>query len=162
MSTAYFLIGKTLGKYKIVRRLAEVPMALVMKHINEPVPARSRLVVNSPAGLEAVILKMLMKQPEKRFLTAGEVAAALRHRMGWEAPPAAIVSVTTAAGMAPRTAREVTEEAAAVPRPNGDEPEAPLVKQTAPPITTPPDGIELQSGKPAISPMRKGLRWTPA
>ena len=39
---------------------AEVPMALVMKHINDPVPPPSQLVPDLPAGLEAIILKMLM------------------------------------------------------------------------------------------------------
>ncbi len=54
------------------------PVTLVRKHIVErPLPP-SRLVPELPEFLEAIILKLLEKDPVDRFQTAGEVLAALR------------------------------------------------------------------------------------
>ncbi|MGC9357959.1 MAG: protein kinase domain-containing protein [Anaerolineae bacterium] len=66
---------------------AEVPMGLVMKHINDPVPSPRQFVPGLSRDLEAAIFKSLAKQPEARFATAGEMAAALRGAMGMEVPP---------------------------------------------------------------------------
>ncbi len=54
------------------------PVTLVRKHIVErPLPP-SRLVAEIPEWLEAIILKLLEKDPVDRFQTAGEVLAALK------------------------------------------------------------------------------------
>ncbi len=65
---------------------AEVPMSLVMKHINDPVPPPTKFVPDMPAELETVILTALRKQPQERFATAGEMAVALRQALGLEQP----------------------------------------------------------------------------
>ena len=135
---------------------AEVPMALVMKHINEPVPAPSRLVTNLPPELETIILKMLMKQPEKRFLTAGEVASALRNVMGWETPPAALVNTTTTARMM-TPAAEPAQEAPSPPA--AEEPEQPLLRRVTPQSATPPDGAETKAARRHARPLTRVLRW---
>lgn len=54
------------------------PVTLVRKHIVErPLPP-TRLVPELPEALEAVILRLLEKDPVDRYATAGEAAAALR------------------------------------------------------------------------------------
>lgn len=73
---------------------AEVPMALVMKHINDPVPSPTRYIPTLPSSLEAAILKTLAKKPEERFARAGELAAALRQSLGLEPPTFAVNGVT--------------------------------------------------------------------
>jgi len=135
---------------------AEVPMALVMKHINDPVPPPSQLVPDLPAGLEAIILKMLMKQPEKRFLSAGEVAVALREVMGWETPPAALVTSTTAVTRTPSRGAGETPEGTA---PAGiEEPEAPLLRRIAPHAPTEPDADAAQPSRRGSNPLKRVLR----
>lgn len=136
---------------------AEVPMALVMKHINEPVPAPSRLVANLPPELEGVILKMLMKQPEKRFLSAGEVASALRNIMGWETPPAALVNTTTTSRMM-ASAAETAQ--GAPPLTATEEPEQPLLRRVTPQSATSPDSTETKARKRHTRPLVRALRWT--
>ncbi|MBN1261757.1 MAG: protein kinase [Anaerolineae bacterium] len=65
---------------------AEVPMGLVMKHINDPVPLPTRFNPTLPKPLENIILKTLQKKPEARYATAGELATTLRQAMGFDTP----------------------------------------------------------------------------
>jgi serine/threonine protein kinase len=61
---------------------ADTPIAVVMKHINEPLPLPTRLNPNLPVAVEQVILKAMAKQPEDRYQTAYELAQALREAVG--------------------------------------------------------------------------------
>jgi serine/threonine-protein kinase len=63
---------------------AEVPMGLVMKHINDPVPPPSDFNNAISPELEKAILGALDKKPEDRFPNAGEMATALRQAMAHE------------------------------------------------------------------------------
>jgi serine/threonine protein kinase len=65
---------------------AETPMAVVFKHIQDPLPPPSKIDPSIPEALERVILKSLAKKPEDRFATPGDMVKALR---------AAILSVTS-------------------------------------------------------------------
>ena len=56
---------------------AETPMAIVIKHIHDPLPLPRSLNPALPESVERVILKALAKQPEGRYQTAGEMAKAL-------------------------------------------------------------------------------------
>ena len=53
------------------------PFAILMKHINEPVPAPRRINPALAPAVELVILKALAKEPRSRYSTAGQLAAAL-------------------------------------------------------------------------------------
>ncbi len=60
---------------------AENPMALMLKHINEPTPS-PRLFNNSiPAPVESVILRLLSKEPDERYASAGEMVKAIEKAM---------------------------------------------------------------------------------
>jgi len=50
---------------------AETPMAVVVKHINDPLPPPHALNPGLPESMERVILKSMAKNPADRFDTAG-------------------------------------------------------------------------------------------
>lgn len=57
---------------------AETPIAVVFKHIQDPLPPARNLNPELPEAVERVILKALAKQPEDRYQTAGEMVRALQ------------------------------------------------------------------------------------
>ncbi|RMF04819.1 MAG: serine/threonine protein kinase, partial [Chloroflexi bacterium] len=61
---------------------ADTPFAVIMKHISEPLPLPSKINPNVPEAVERVILKAMSKDPDDRYQTAGEMAAALREAVG--------------------------------------------------------------------------------
>ena len=62
---------------------ADTPMAVLMKHINEPLPPARMKSPNVPPAVERVILKATAKIPQERFASVGEFnqafQAALAH-----------------------------------------------------------------------------------
>lgn len=58
---------------------AESAMTLMMMHINDPVPNPKNLNPDVPDELVAVINKALAKDPNERYQTAAQMAAALRN-----------------------------------------------------------------------------------
>jgi hypothetical protein len=56
---------------------AETPMAVMIKHISDPLPPPSIINSDLPEEIEAVILKALAKNPEDRYQSAGELVRAL-------------------------------------------------------------------------------------
>ncbi len=57
---------------------AETPMAVVVKHITEPLPLPRALNSDLPESVERIIMKALAKNPADRYETAGKMAVALR------------------------------------------------------------------------------------
>jgi serine/threonine protein kinase len=57
---------------------ADSAVALAMKHQNEPPPEPRHIKPSTPAWLERVIMRCLEKDPQKRYLTAEELAQDLR------------------------------------------------------------------------------------
>lgn len=60
---------------------ADSAMTLMMMHMNDPVPNARSLNPDIPDALVAVINKALAKNPDQRFQTAAQMAAALRNAM---------------------------------------------------------------------------------
>ena len=58
---------------------AESAMTLMMMHINDPVPDPKKLNPDVPDALVAVIQKALAKDPNNRYQSAAQMAAALRN-----------------------------------------------------------------------------------
>ena len=73
---------------------AETPIAVIFKHISDPLPIPRDINPELPESVERVILKSLAKQPEDRYTTAGEMVRALDDSR-LEAVPAEIVIETT-------------------------------------------------------------------
>jgi hypothetical protein len=51
---------------------ADTPLAIVLKHVNDPLPIPSQINPSLPAEIERVILKAMAKDPDHRFQTAEE------------------------------------------------------------------------------------------
>ncbi len=93
---------------------AETPPAILVKHLHDPLPSPREFNPALPEAIERVILKALAKDPDDRFQTASEIAAAVG---------AAALAKTSAAeavgGPAPlekRTRLAATIKAAVPPR----------------------------------------------
>ncbi len=56
---------------------AKTPMAIVMKHISEPLPPPRSINPHIPESVEQVLLKAMSKRPEDRYDRAGELSRAL-------------------------------------------------------------------------------------
>jgi serine/threonine protein kinase len=57
---------------------ADTPLAILMKHLRDPLPLPRELNPDIPQALERVVLKALAKGPEDRYQVADEMAQALR------------------------------------------------------------------------------------
>jgi serine/threonine protein kinase len=57
---------------------ADTPLAILMKHVNEPLPMPPATGVAIPEAFERVLLKALSKNPDDRYQTATEMAQAIR------------------------------------------------------------------------------------
>ena len=70
---------------------AETPLAVLFKHISDPLPPPSLVKPDIPPVIEQVLLKALAKEPRDRFATAAEFVAAweraLRDRESIQRPP---------------------------------------------------------------------------
>jgi len=61
---------------------AETPLAVILKHINEPLPLPSVVYPGISPAVERVILKALAKNPEDRFASMTDFLAAWKQALG--------------------------------------------------------------------------------
>jgi ligand-binding sensor domain-containing protein len=107
---------------------ADTPLAVILKHLNEPLPLPSSLKPDLPPSVERVLLKALAKQPDDRFATtAAFVAAWQAARPDYlaAAPPAAPRAPAEAATLAPTAASDFK------PAPPAPVPAAPAARAPA-------------------------------
>ncbi len=65
---------------------ADTPLAILLKHLNDPLPLPSQVDPTLPAALEQIVLKALAKEPADRFQSAGEMLSALEKVLEGELP----------------------------------------------------------------------------
>jgi len=61
--------------------VADTPLAVILKHVSDPLPLPSIIKPDIPVPIEQVILKALAKNPSDRFATAAEFAAAWKRAL---------------------------------------------------------------------------------
>jgi serine/threonine-protein kinase len=134
---------------------AQSAMTLMMMHINDPVPNIKSLNPDVPDALVAVINKALAKDPNDRFQTAAQMAAALRNALsaGSSSPVATMMENATVMKQARGTTIEkpyagTYVESAPVPAAKGTMVESPkpssiYTSPVAPPAEKPKSKIGL-------------------
>ncbi|MCI0554672.1 MAG: protein kinase [Anaerolineae bacterium] len=104
---------------------ADSAMTLMMMHVNDPVPDPRKLNPDVPDDLVTVINKALAKNPDDRFQTAAQMAAALRYVLR------RIKSASSAAAPVPgATMLEASPVVKARPEETSYEPPPPIVDGT--------------------------------
>jgi eukaryotic-like serine/threonine-protein kinase len=94
---------------------AETPMAVILKHINDPVPQIAQLNPALPPAINHVIQRAMAKKPDDRFATASEMARSLTVGLG-PSEPSAPVHLQAAAS---ETIEKLTALREAMPRHTG-------------------------------------------
>lgn len=84
--------------------VADTPLAVILKHVSDPLPLPSLLKPDIPAAIEKVILKALAKDPKDRFASAAEFLSAWKHALE-ETETARHTAATIPPPVAPAPAR---------------------------------------------------------
>ena len=84
---------------------ADTPMGVVLKHINDPLPAPRSIRPDLPPHLEEILFRVLAKEPDHRYQTAAEFARELRAAVGKPLPvETAVVTPESKTRVLPRPA----------------------------------------------------------
>ncbi len=76
---------------------AETPLAVILKHINEPLPLPSSVSPGISPAIEGVILRALEKKPENRFASVADFLAAWKRALAGAETAQAVAAPTRAA-----------------------------------------------------------------
>jgi serine/threonine protein kinase len=58
---------------------AETPLAVILKHLNDPVPSARRINPEVPEEVDRIIMRLMAKDPDNRYQTANDLIDDLRH-----------------------------------------------------------------------------------
>jgi serine/threonine protein kinase len=134
---------------------APTPMALALKHINEPVPSLCALRPGLPPQIDALIQQALAKLPEERFATAHALSVALNGMLeqpelftrvatppktgdSYNAPASSVATVRTESLPPPPVQRREPQPNPLATLPVQEQPSAPLREPTGAPPRQPP------------------------
>lgn len=87
-----FPLGVMLHELTVGKRLFRGPPPAVMRMVcDDPIPAPSELVPGYPRALERIVMRLLERDPSRRYPTAGAALADLREYLlaeeqGWDSP----------------------------------------------------------------------------
>ena len=84
---------------------AETPLAVVWKHVNEPLPLPRSINSDIPEPVERVVLKALAKAPDDRFQSASQFGFAFHESAGKLAADQSLYGVGKAASVAAELSR---------------------------------------------------------
>ena len=112
--------------------VADTPLAVIIKHVSDPLPLPSSVKSDIPESIERVILKALAKNPDDRFATVADFASAWKQALDQKDSP-----------------KKELFEATAIPSPS--RPASPAGTMHAP---SAPDTVIKTTPKPASRP-----RW---
>ena len=116
-------------------------MTIMMMHLNDPIPDVGALAPETPPALKAVIARALAKDPDQRYQSAGEMAAAIRG------------SLSAGAAAPAGTAVESLGPAATYVEPAPPKPPAPQATYVEPAgAQPPPPGSMTGAGGPVSRP----------
>ena len=90
---------------------ADTPLAIILKHISDPMPLPSLLKPDIPTGIERVILKALAKEPEDRFATAAEFLSAWKRALNENDSVPRVAKTISVPASSPPALRPVTQAA---------------------------------------------------
>jgi serine/threonine-protein kinase len=112
----------------------ESPVAIAYKHVQETPPRPSQFVSQIPVGLEAIIGRLLAKNPDHRYLSADDLRVDLRRWLDGEIPvalealqrsPATVATAAVAGAATGAAAGALTGDATRVAVPAVDVPSTP-------------------------------------
>lgn len=139
---------------------ADSAMTLMMMHVNDPVPNLRKINPEVPEALVRVINKALAKNPDERYQTAAQMAAALRNvhtsletgsSQGITPPEATFIEEPETGGNASEATMAETAGASMIT------PEGTLIEQTLLPSNAP---VETGGIPTATSPEQPSIRPT--
>jgi serine/threonine protein kinase/tetratricopeptide (TPR) repeat protein len=119
---------------------ADTPFAVVIKHINDPLPLPRTLDPQIPEAMERVILKAMAKAPEERFQTADEMVQATQAAIATVAATSVTPATLTPTQDVPESASS-TQPVAVAP------PDTPRTERVAPPA--PAESLRIEPPVPA-------------
>ncbi|MEK7278817.1 MAG: protein kinase, partial [Chloroflexota bacterium] len=99
---------------------AETPLAVVLKHLQDPLPLPSTIKPDLDPAIERVLLKALAKDANDRFATTGEFLAAWKKALSGEAYAEMAATGRAASAPAPSTGRTIAR-APTVPSAKADQ-----------------------------------------
>jgi serine/threonine protein kinase len=134
---------------------ADTPLAILMKHVNDPLPLPRKNDPTLPEAFERVALKSLAKRPEDRYQSAADMAEALNaaaREAGIEVPASIVVPQGTSPATRPGsvavfsgTARQQIPDAGFA----SDDTDITFGKKHAPGLTGITDKVKTMFTKPA-------------
>jgi serine/threonine protein kinase len=95
---------------------ADTPLAILMKHLNDPLPLPRQIDPSLPSALEHIVLKVLSKDPADRYQSTEEMIAALEQVTPEELPDGPRGVVPPPQGFDPKAVfsgesrREITDQ----------------------------------------------------
>jgi len=110
---------------------ADTPVAVMLKHLNDPLPLPSAVKPDLPPAIERILLKALAKNPDDRFASAAEFLAAWKHALkdieAHTLPSATKPAATVAGAVTSSQAPAVVRSTTSAPAPQASTPSEAMV-----------------------------------